>query len=75
MKKIGLYVAATILAVCFGAVSAFSCSLIVAGSGYGASFTCTLTGEDEFYCYYDCTCTGSAEACSQLYQLNGFSEV
>ena len=74
MKQIFLYLGAIVLFVALGAVAAFGCRGAIgvySTTGDGASVNCDLTGSDANWCYYDCTCNGSASRCDQLYAAAG----
>ncbi|MCI0563131.1 MAG: hypothetical protein MN733_32030 [Nitrososphaera sp.] len=44
---------------------AASCNNLTIGR-YGVILTCTVTGEDENYCYYECTCDGDWAQCDDI---------
>lgn len=77
MKKISSFLGAFVIAISIGAITALACRnvSVYSTTGDGASVTCTLTGEDENWCYYDCTCSGSASRCDQLYAAAGLINV
>ena len=81
MKKVGLYFSMVLLSLLLGAVSAFACRNHISvygtkgSSGFDATVSCSLTGEDANYCYYDCTCTGTESRCDELYAAAGLEDV
>jgi hypothetical protein len=78
MKKIGLFLAMLILAISLGAITAIACHnhiSVYSTTGDNATVNCTLTGEDENWCYYDCTCTGTPARCDQMYAAAGLVDV
>jgi hypothetical protein len=58
-------------------VAAAECSILISGEdgNSGTSYSCTLTGEDAQYCYYDCECEGDETICEQLMRDNGLESI
>ena len=81
MEKVRLVFVTTFFSLFLGFVSAqiaFACSptiSVLSTKGDGAYATCKNTGEDENYCYYDCTCTGTEQRCNELYAAAGLEDV
>ena len=74
VKKLGLFIGVMFLSLCLGAISALACRNsigVYSTLGDGASVSCSLTGQDANWCYYDCTCTGTDARCDQLYAAAG----
>lgn len=64
--------AAGIAIVLCATVARAQCSDVVIGSGY----SCTLTGEDRNYCYYDCECHGISQSqCDSRLAAAGFERI
>jgi len=59
--------AAIVLSLTFASVAAAYCTLETSNE-----YTCYVTGEDEFYCYYDCYCKTSSQACRDALERDGF---
>ncbi len=62
--------AALILSVALAAGVAKACTASLQGTSClsceYASLSCSLSGSDTNYCYYNCSCRGSARACDQI---------
>jgi hypothetical protein len=61
-----LGIAALTLALAAGAAA--QCALVVVGKDAQGTASCSFTGEDANWCYYDCTCTGN---CDNVYTQLG----
>ncbi len=77
MKTFGLFLATAFFALVLGATSALACrgAIGVYSVNNQGSVQCTLTGEDENWCYYDCTCSGTPTVCDRLYAAAGLIDV
>lgn len=76
MKRLGRFAAmcvATVFTVLLSyGVAQAACAESVTSTGGGSTSTCRLTGWDDNWCYYDCTCVGNQSTCDALDRQSGF---
>ncbi|MFN7947447.1 MAG: hypothetical protein U0Z53_19010 [Blastocatellia bacterium] len=71
LKMMCVIVAVLMLLAKSAILTGAACLDTILGRKDGTYVSCTLTGEDSQWCYYDCTCSGDLSNCDKVYDQLG----